>query len=126
MSDRILLSSIRLEGRHGVLDSERRDSQPFEVDVELYLDLRPAGLSDDIEQTADYRVAFEICRDVIGGPSRQLLETLAEEISARLLSAFDEVGVAEVVVRVRKPKVALPGPLDWSGVEIRRRRNGGR
>jgi 7,8-dihydroneopterin aldolase/epimerase/oxygenase len=121
MSDRVLLSNMRFHGRHGVLDFEREEVQPFEVDVELMLDLRPAGVSDEVERTADYRAAFDIVRTVIEGPSRRLIESLAEEIVSRLLAEYAGVGIEEAVVRVRKPAVALPGKLDSAGVEIRRR-----
>jgi 7,8-dihydroneopterin aldolase/epimerase/oxygenase len=121
VSDRIVLANMRFDGRHGVLDFERENPQPFEVDVELCLDLAPAGRSDDIGQTADYRAAFGICREVVEGQSRQLIEALAETIAARLLAEYSTVGIEEVVVRVRKPKVALPGRLDGTAVEIRRR-----
>ena len=50
-----------------------------------------------------------------------LIESLAEIIASRLLSGFAAAGVATVVVRVRKPEVQLPGPLDAAGVEITRR-----
>ncbi len=121
MTDRIALINIRFQGRHGVLEVERAQPQPFEVDVELSLDLAPAGISDELRRTVDYRAAFAIVRETIEGPSRQLIESLAETIATRLLSDFSAAGVAEVVVRVRKPNVDLPGPLDAASVEIRRR-----
>lgn len=121
MTDRISLVNMRFEGRHGVTDEERAQPQPFEVDVELYLDLRPAGLADDLSKTLDYREVFGICREVIEGPSFQLLEALAETIASRLFAAFEAAAVSEVVIRVRKPAVLLPGELDGAAVEIRRR-----
>ena len=121
MTDRVALMNMRFEGRHGVLEEERTNAQLFEVDVELYLDVRPAGVADDISLTVDYREAFRICREVVEGPSVQLIEALAETIAARLLSEFRASAVSEVVVRVRKPAVMLPGPLDAALVEIRRR-----
>jgi dihydroneopterin aldolase len=124
VTDRIALVNMRFEGRHGVLDEERLQTQPFEVDVELSLDLAPAGVSDDLRRTVDYREVFEIVRETIEGPSRQLIESLAETIAARLLANFAAVGVAEVLVRVRKPDVNLPGALDAASVEIRRRAEG--
>jgi dihydroneopterin aldolase len=124
MTDRIVLQGMLFEGRHGVLAAEKIAPQPFEVDVELYLDLRPAGEADDLSRTADYRQAFEIARSVVEGPTRELIETLAESIAARLLDTFGAVGVDEVVVRVRKPAVLLPGPLGAAAVEIRRARPG--
>ena len=122
MTDRIVLSNMRFEGTHGVLPEERLAPQPFEVDVELHLDLAPAGQTDDLAKTADYRQAFEIARDVIEGPSCQLIETLTERIAARLLAEFQIVGVTEVVVRIRKPAVMLPGELDFASVEVFRSR----
>jgi dihydroneopterin aldolase len=121
MTDRIVLTNMRFEGRHGVLEEERAVAQPFEVDVELHLDLRPSGQSDDLAKTVDYRAVFAICGGVIEGPSCQLIETLAERIAASVLADAATPAVAEVVVRVRKPMVALPGDLDHAAVEIRRR-----
>jgi dihydroneopterin aldolase len=121
MTDRVALTNMRFEGRHGVLEEERATAQPFEVDADLYLDVRPAGLSDDLSRTVDYRDVFRICREVVEGPSFRLIEAIAETIAARILAEFEVAGVSEVVVRVRKPKVALPGQLDAALVEIRRR-----
>jgi dihydroneopterin aldolase len=121
VTDRIVLTNMLFEGRHGVLDEERAVAQPFEVDVELHLDLRPAGDSDDLAKTIDYRDVFQICGEVIEGPSCRLIETLAERIAARLLAAPAPTALSEVVVRVRKPMVALPGDLDHAAVEVRRR-----
>ena len=120
MSDRIELRNMRFEGRHGWYDRELDAAQPFEIDVELHLDLGEAGQSDDLERTVDYAGVFEATREIVEGPSVRLLEALAETISRRVLA--DAPRVDEVVVRVRKPGVDLGGTLDWAGVEIRRSR----
>ena len=122
MTDHIELTNMVFQGRHGVLELERARAQPFEVDVEIHLDLRPAGLADDLSKTVDYRDVFEICRSVIEGPSRLLIEALAEEIAQKLLAREEPLGAAEVVVRVRKPNAPLPGRLDHAAVEITRGR----
>ena len=121
MTDRIVLTNMVFQGRHGVGEEERAQPQPFEVDVELHLDLRDAGASDELEQTVDYRQVFEIARSVIEGPSRQLIEALGEAIADRVLAAGRARGTREVIVRVRKPRVPLPGPIDHAEVEILRR-----
>jgi dihydroneopterin aldolase len=119
MSDRILLVNMQLQGRHGVYDYERLNPQRFEVDVELVRDLQPAGLEDDLEQTVDYGKVFDAVRQIVESTSYRLLEALAEAISHELLADFS---IDEVTVRVRKPEVRLSGPIDYAGVEIRRRR----
>lgn len=119
MTDRLLLSGLPFFAHHGVLLEERTNGQEFLVDVELEADLQEAGRRDDLVLTVDYRRAYDIVKDVMEGEPRNLIETLAETIAVRLL-ALDRVSA--VMVRVRKPQVKLPGPVDWSGVEIHRRR----
>ena len=119
MTDRIVLHNMRFEASHGYYEQERQSRQPFEVDVELELDVEPAGSADELERTVDYAAVYAVVRDVLEGPPVRLLETLAESISGRVLAGFD---VAAATVRVRKPGVDLGGPLDYAGVEIRRTR----
>jgi dihydroneopterin aldolase len=119
MSDRIVLSAMVFQGRHGVLEAEQRDAQPFEVDLELALDLRPAGLADDLERTIDYGAVFEMVRHVVESTSYRLIEALAEAIAHDVLARFPTA--REVTVRVRKPRVPIDGVLAWAGVEIVRK-----
>lgn len=118
-----MLHNIRLHGRHGWYDHELETPQPFEVDVELLLNLQPAGVEDDLERSVDYGRVYEVVRPIVESTSFRLLEALAEAISHELLANFPAVD--EVGVRVRKPNVQLGGPLDHAGVEIWRRRSGG-
>ena len=122
MTDRIMLQNLRFDATHGYLDYEQRIPQPFEVDVELRLNLQPAGIDDDLTRTIDYGRAYAIVQRVMESTTFRLLEALAEAISHELLAEFE---VVEVGVRIRKPAVKLGGPLDYAGVEIWRRRQGG-
>jgi dihydroneopterin aldolase len=120
MSDRIVLTNLRFDARHGVHAWERETAQPFEVDVESWLDLEPAGRTDDLARTIDYGLLYDAVADVVGGPSRNLLESLAAAVADEVLARFPTVDA--VVVRVRKPAVRLGGPLDHASVEIHRGR----
>ena len=113
---------MQFQGRHGYYDHELTTPQPFEVDVELLLNLQPAGIDDDLERTVDYAKVYDATRQIVGSTSYRLLEALAEAISHELLADFL---VNEVGVRIRKPKVELGDPLDHAAVEIWRRRPGG-
>ena len=74
MTDRIVLTNMRFEARHGVHDWERETAQPFEVDVELRLDLRPRAAPTTSPQTVDYgRVYDEVAargRRTVAEPAR--------------------------------------------------------
>lgn len=120
MSDRIELRTMRFEGRHGWHPHEQVTPQPWEVDLELHLDLAPAGESDDLALTVDYGPVFRLVREIVEERSYRLLEAMATAIAAETLAA--QPLVDEIVVRIRKPAVDLGGPIDWAGVEIRRAR----
>jgi len=117
--DRIVVTGIRVFGRHGVLRAERAARQPFDVDVEVETDLRAAGQRDELARTVDYRLVYAVVRRVVAGRPRRLVEALAEAIAAGVLAL---PRVRAVTVRVRKPRVRLGGPLRAAGVEIRRTR----
>ena len=118
MSDRIVLSGMAFQARHGVAAWEKLEAQRFEVDVELVLDVQPAGLEDDLAKTVDYGTVYQTARQVVESTTFNLIEALAEAIAHEVLS--EHARVDEVVVRVRKPEVRLGGPLAFAGVEIRR------
>lgn len=118
MSDRIVLAGMTFQARHGVNDWEKVEAQRFDVDVELVLDVQPAGLDDDLAKTIDYRRVYETTRQIVESTTFNLIEALAEAIAHEVLGGHDQV--QEVVVRVRKPDVRLGGPLDYAAVEIRR------
>jgi len=122
VSDRIVVEGMRFRGTHGVNPEEKVEPQRFEVDVELALDLRPAGRSDDLALTADYAGVFDLCRELVETTRFNLIEALAETIADRLLAGLPVVD--EVTVRVRKPEVRLGGTFRSVGVEVRRARAG--
>ena len=119
MTDRILLQNLRFQATHGYFEHEQREPQPFEVDVELRLNLQPSGIDDDLGKTIDYGRVYTIVRQVMEATTFRLLEALAEAISHEILAEFE---VVEVGIRIRKPNVQLGGPLDYAAVEIWRRR----
>lgn len=110
---------MQFEATHGYYEHEQVTPQPFEIDVELRLNLQPAGIDDELTRSVDYGAVYRVVRQVVESTSFRLLEALAEAISHEILARFD---VLEVGIRVRKPAVDLGGPLDFAGVEIWRRR----
>jgi dihydroneopterin aldolase len=120
VTDAIVLRGMAFEGRHGATDEERELTQTIELDVELRLDLRAAGQSDDLGQTIDYAAVFEVCRAQVEEHSYRLLEALAEGLAAEILDRFTLARA--VVVEARKPGVPIDGVIDHAGVRIERSR----
>lgn len=119
--DRILLEGMIFFGYHGTRPEEQSLGQRFVVDLALHLDLRAAGMHDDLTATVDYSTVYQRARTIVEGPPLRLTEAVAERIAVAVLD--DHPMVRAVEVRVRKPNVRLDDTvLAGSVVEIMRRR----
>lgn len=103
--DSIKITGIRCYGYSGFLAEERVLGQWFEVDLTLWLDLKPAGNSDDLNDTLDYRNAIAIVEHLIKNAKFALLEKLASVIADDLLK-LDLV--QQVRVQITKPAAPIP------------------
>jgi dihydroneopterin aldolase len=118
-ADTIMLSGLRGFGRHGVLESERHQGQPFLVDLVLTLDTTEAAASDDLADTVDYAAVARDALDVVEGEPVALIERLAQRIGDAVL-AHDRVMAVDVTVH--KPSAPLPVVFDDICLTIRRTR----
>ena len=123
MTDRIELRGLAVRGHHGVFDHERRDGQDFIVDITVWIDLAQAAASDDLNDTFEYGVLAQRAADVISGPARDLIETVAAEIAEDVM-ADERVHAVEVVLH--KPQAPIPLTFSDVAVVARRSRRGGR
>ena len=119
--DEITLTGLRVFGRHGVYEQERRDGQHFVVDTTLYVRTDRAATSDDVADTVHYGEAAEKIAAIVGGEPVNLLETLAQRIAVALL-AYDDVRM--VAVTVHKPGAPIDREFADVSVTIRRSRPG--
>jgi dihydroneopterin aldolase len=120
--DRLSLVDMRFQGRHGAVEGEQEEPQPFEVDVILHADLSLAADGDELSATVDYRSIAEIARLVVEGPSVTLIETLAGDIARDVLAATDPALVNAVEVNVRKPEAALDVEIETVEATLLRNR----
>ena len=114
MADRIELRGLAVRGNHGVFDHERRDGQDFVVDITVWIDLAAAAASDQLADTFDYGVLAQRAADIVAGPPRNLIETVAGEIAE------------DVMTDVHKPDAPIPLQFNDVAVVARRSRRGGR
>jgi dihydroneopterin aldolase len=119
VSDRITLSGLRVFGRHGVFDHEKRDGQEFVVDVTVWLDLSGAAASDDLKQTLHYGELAQLAADIVGGEPYDLIESVAGKIAEEVLRD-ERLGAVEVTVH--KPSAPIPLSFDDVAVTVHRAR----
>lgn len=122
MADRIALTGLTVRGFHGVYEHERRDGQDFKVDITVWIDLDTAAASDDLADTLDYGALARRAADVVTGPPRNLIETVAGEIADDVMTD-ERVHAVEVVVH--KPSAPIPLTFEDVAVVARRSRRGG-
>ncbi len=117
--DQIRLTGVRAVGKHGVLDFEHERAQTFVVDATLFLDLAPAGHSDDLHDTVDYGAIAKGIVAIIEGDHVDLIEKLADRIASMIL---EYPAVSRTQVTVHKPSAPIVVPFDDVSVTVERSR----
>ncbi|HEX6417609.1 MAG TPA: dihydroneopterin aldolase [Acidimicrobiales bacterium] len=120
-ADRIELRGLRVAGRVGLHDLERAQDQPLEIDLDLVVDLGPAGASDDLADTVDYGAVCGRVASTVAERHVDLLEHLTARVADAVLALDDRIAAVDVTVRKLRPPV--PQHLATSGVHIVRSRS---
>jgi dihydroneopterin aldolase len=123
VTDRIVLTGLRVRGHHGVFEHERRDGQDFVVDITVWIDLDTAARTDDLADTFDYGALAERAAEIVGGKPRDLIETVGAEIAEGVMT---DARVHAVEVTIHKPSAPIPLTFADVAVTVRRSRRGGR
>jgi dihydroneopterin aldolase len=114
----IEIEGLEVVGFHGATKREKREGQPFLFDVELVA--HDAGVrSDQLADTVDYTQVVERVREVCQGKRFNLIEALAAAVVDDLMEHFP---ISRARVRVRKPRVQLTAPAEFTAATIERTR----
>jgi 7,8-dihydroneopterin aldolase/epimerase/oxygenase len=95
----------------GILPHEKSIPQPVEIDLSVWRE------RDGSAEPVDYRRLYEIAANGLAVGHGPYLEDVADHVAQAALAIS---GVEGVRVAVRKPHVALPGPLDYAEVVVER------
>lgn len=113
--DQILIRDLLTRGVIGVTERERAAPQDILVNVVIDTDTRKAAVSDDVEDSVNYRTIAKAILASVEKASRHTVEALAQDLASLCLQY---PGVEKVRIRVEKP-----GAVRFSvsvGVEIER------
>jgi 7,8-dihydroneopterin aldolase/epimerase/oxygenase len=116
-TDVVTLKAMRFHARIGVLPHEAEIAQSIEVDASLWVKRHRGQLS--AKDIVDYRRVYDLVAEVLTAGHIGFLEEAGERIAERALSL---PLVERVRIAVRKPNVALPGPLAYAEVALERER----
>ena len=98
--DQIEIKDLLLRGIIGINDWEREKKQDILINITLFGDLAPAGRSDQIEDTINYRSLTKAVIEHVETAERFTVEALATDIVGLCL---ETPGVERARVSVEKP-----------------------
>lgn len=115
---RIIFEQLALDARIGILEHELRATQPLHIDAEFDVEVSKEVQDNDIQTVLDYRELRNALVDECTRRHVHLLETLAEQLVARIFADFPEV---------RHMRIRVSKPLAFSdcaavGIELQRSR----
>lgn len=117
--DKIIIKDILARGIIGVNDSERLHPQDILINLVIQADLTQAGMSDQIDDSINYRTITKQAIKIAETAQRLTVEALANDIAKMVLQ---DPRVIAVTARVEKP-----GAVRFAksvGVEVERTRDG--
>jgi dihydroneopterin aldolase len=98
---RIIFNRLALDARIGILEHERRATQPLHIDAEIDVDIQRQVDDHDIHTVLDYRQIREAIVEECTQAHVNLIETLTEQVADRLMHDFAEIRA--VRIRISKP-----------------------
>lgn len=113
--DVIHLRGLEFYAFHGVLPEERRLGQRFIIDLDLFYDLKAAGISDQVRDTINYAEVYRVVQEYVEGSTSSLLENLAEKITQAILNIFP---CWKVRLELHKPQAPVQGIFRDISIEI--------
>jgi len=87
--DIVFLTDLRIETVIGVFDWEREIKQTVVFDLQMGADIRRAAVSDQLEDTLDYKSVAKRIIDFVEASEFQLVETLAERVAEIIIKEFN-------------------------------------
>ena len=116
--DRIFIENLELYAYYGANAEEKTLGQRFLVSLQLDMDLRAAGKTDDLSQTVNYGKLIRRIETDFSNKAYNLIEAVAEEICEMILLNYPPV--QKVKLRLTKPWAPVRRHVDYVAVELER------
>ncbi|MBQ8519114.1 MAG: 2-amino-4-hydroxy-6-hydroxymethyldihydropteridine diphosphokinase [Agathobacter sp.] len=104
-SDFIKVTNMKVFAYHGVLEEEKKNGQDFYLNAKVYVDMRKAGLTDELEDTINYDKVCIFLAEVFAEKVFDTIEAAAEYTVQEIIVNFPTIEAMEL--EVRKPHAPL-------------------
>lgn len=116
--DRIRIEDLEVFANHGVYAEENILGQKFLVTVDLFMNTRPAGQTDDLEQSVNYGEVSVFVDTWLREHTYKLLECAAEKLAEELLLKYNKA--ESLQLQIKKPWAPVGLPLRTVSLSIER------
>lgn len=116
--DEIHVKNLEIFANHGVFPEETRLGQKFLISLVMYVDVRPAGRSDCLEQSVHYGEVSGFMTNYMKAHTFKLIEAAAEHLAEALLLQYPLL--KGVTLELKKPWAPVGLPLETVSVKITR------
>lgn len=115
MSDKIIISNLKIDTIIGLYPWEKKVRQTLLIDLSLSTDIRKAASNDDLHHTINYEAVCQYVTELAQHNEYKLIETLAENIATTILENFSALSVGVTV-----KKCDNMTEVEYVGVSIER------
>lgn len=116
--DEIRVEDLEVFANHGVFPEENRLGQKFLISLTMYVDVRPAGKADCLEQSVHYGEACAFMTDWMKTHTCKLIEAAAQQLAEALLLQYPLL--KGVTLELKKPWAPVGLPLKTVSVKLTR------
>jgi len=111
----IELKRLIFHSFHGVEEQEQKKGNTFRIDLKIYLDLKKAIESDNLEDTINYSDIYKIIKDEMSIPSK-LIEHVAGRIVRKIKHSYPDI--IRIKIRLAKINPSIDGEIQEAAVII--------
>lgn len=113
----ISIENMEFHAYHGCYKEERITGNRFLVDLEIATDLKGAAVTDNLAETLNYQLAYDLVKEQVEFRSH-LLENVAGRILDSLYASFPDIEKA--TVKVSKMNPPMGGQIERVSVTLTR------
>lgn len=116
--DKIAIKGMQFRAFHGYYVEEHTIGNDYEVDVVITAALDERNIEDELTNTYDYEVIYQICVSQMQ-QSQNLIETVAKNVLDEIVEKSPFPAHFTVVIRKLRPQVG--GPVECAEITMERK-----
>ncbi|MDR2010822.1 MAG: dihydroneopterin aldolase [Bacteroidales bacterium] len=114
---KIIISGMEFFAYHGHYDEEKIAGNKFSIDLTMWTNTKKAEISDDLDDTLNYQIAYAIVKDIMTQTKSNLIENIAHNIITSLFEEF--VALKKVKIYIKKLNPPMGGEIGSVGIIIK-------